>query len=51
MVTKPVEDVVLAMKAIGIDNVGNFPFPTPPNLTQVSGSYELRRCLVSSSSL
>ena len=41
MVTKPVEDVVLAMKAMGIDNVGNFPFPTPPNLTQLKSALKL----------
>jgi ATP-dependent RNA helicase DHX37/DHR1 len=26
----PVESVVLLMKTLGIDRVGNFPFPTPP---------------------
>ena len=28
---KPVEDLVLQMKDIGIDRIHNFPFPTPPD--------------------
>ena len=26
----PIEGVVLSMKSMNIDNVTNFPFPTPP---------------------
>lgn len=28
---RPVEDLVLQMKALGIERVTNFPFPTPPS--------------------
>ena len=28
---RPVEDLLLTMKAMGIDRVANFPFPTPPS--------------------
>ena len=28
---RPVEDLVLQMKAMNIDKVSNFPFPTPPS--------------------
>ena len=27
---RPVDDLVLQMKALNIDRVANFPFPTPP---------------------
>ena len=27
---RPVDDLVLQMKALGIEHVANFPFPTPP---------------------
>lgn len=30
--TKPIEDLLLQMKAIGIDNVANFPFPSSPHI-------------------
>lgn len=32
---KPVEDLVLQMKCMGIDKVVNFPFPSPPDTTQL----------------
>lgn len=32
---KPVEDLVLQMKCMGIDKVINFPFPSPPDATQL----------------
>ncbi|GMH94515.1 hypothetical protein TrST_g10959 [Triparma strigata] len=41
MVTKPVEDVVLAMKSMGIDHVTDFPFPTPPNLSQLTAALRM----------
>ena len=31
MIARPIEDVVLAMKSMGIGNVAGFPFPTPPD--------------------
>ncbi|TRY72330.1 hypothetical protein TCAL_11453 [Tigriopus californicus] len=32
---RPVDDLVLQMKAMGIMNVINFPFPTPPEMSQL----------------
>lgn len=32
---KPVEDLMLQMKCMGIDKVVNFPFPSPPDQTQL----------------
>ena len=32
---KPVEDLILQMKDLGIDRIINFPFPTPPDETAV----------------
>lgn len=32
---KPVEDLMLQMKHMGIDKVVNFPFPSPPDLVQL----------------
>ncbi len=32
---RPVDDLMLQMKAMRIDNVRNFPFPTPPDATQL----------------
>ena len=29
---RPVDDLVLQMKALGIEHVANFPFPTPPSM-------------------
>ncbi|CAD5118331.1 DgyrCDS7044 [Dimorphilus gyrociliatus] len=31
IIVKPAEDLYLQMKSMGIDNVMNFPFPTPPS--------------------
>ena len=31
IVRKPVEDLILQMKDLGIDRIVNFPFPTPPD--------------------
>ncbi|KAI7989852.1 ATP-dependent RNA helicase DEAH13 [Camellia lanceoleosa] len=38
----PVDGVLLLMKSMGIDNVSNFPFPTPPEVTAL---FEAERCL------
>lgn len=32
ILAKPIDDLMLQMKAIGIDNVANFPFPSPPKI-------------------
>lgn len=37
----PVESVVLSMKSIGIDNIVNFPFPTPPDRVMLSAAESL----------
>ncbi len=41
VLTRPLEDVVLAMKAMGISNVGNFPFPTSPDASQLNAAVKL----------
>ncbi len=41
VLTRPLEDVVLAMKAMGISNVGNFPFPTSPDSSQLNAAVAL----------
>lgn len=35
---RPVDDMMLFMKSIGIDKVQNFPFPTHPGETQLVGA-------------
>ena len=35
IVRKPVEDLILQMKDLGIDRIINFPYPTPPDETSV----------------
>ena len=37
---KPVEDVLLQMKAMHVDRVVNFPFPTPPDPEQLRAAEE-----------
>ncbi|EPS41222.1 hypothetical protein H072_4900 [Dactylellina haptotyla CBS 200.50] len=37
----PIEGVVLQMKAMGIDTVVNFPFPTPPNRDEIRKAEKL----------
>lgn len=40
---KPVEDLVLQMKCMGIDKVVNFPFPSPPDTVQLKvAEYKLK---------
>ena len=41
VLTRPLEDVVLAMKAMNISHVASFPFPTPPDRSQVDASVKL----------
>ena len=38
---KPVEDLILQMKDLGIDRIINFPFPTPPDETALKVSENL----------
>ena len=41
VLARPLEDVVLAMKAMKIDNIVGFPFPTPPNHEHVDAALAL----------
>ena len=41
IVRRPVEDLVLQMKAMCIDKVVNFPFPTPPNAESLKAAEDL----------
>ena len=41
ILTRPLEDVVLAMKTMNVANVENFPFPTPPKKNQISSAVRL----------
>jgi ATP-dependent RNA helicase DHX37/DHR1 len=41
VLTRPLEDVVLAMKAMNITNVTDFPFPTPLHAGQLQPALEL----------
>jgi ATP-dependent RNA helicase DHX37/DHR1 len=41
VLTRPLEDVVLSMKAMNISNVAGFPFPTPPENSQVEAAVKL----------
>jgi len=41
VLTRPLEDIVLAMKAMNISNVLNFPFPTPPDNSQINAAVKL----------
>jgi ATP-dependent RNA helicase DHX37/DHR1 len=38
---RPLEDVVLAMKAMNVSNVANFPFPTAPDQGQLDAAVKL----------
>lgn len=42
---KPIEDLVLQMKCMGIDRVPNFPFPSPPDRVQLEVAEERLRLL------
>lgn len=41
VLSRPLEDVVLAMKSMNISNIGNFPFPTPPDKSQLDAAIKL----------
>lgn len=41
VLTRPLEDVVLAMKTMHVSNVANFPFPTPPQKSQIISAVRL----------
>ena len=41
VLTRPLEDVVLAMKAMNVSNVASFPFPTPPEQSQINAAVQL----------
>uniref|UniRef100_A0A6U0U7B8 RNA helicase n=1 Tax=Eucampia antarctica TaxID=49252 RepID=A0A6U0U7B8_9STRA len=41
VLTRPLEDVVLAMKAMNIFNIAEFPFPTPPDSSQLNAAIKL----------
>lgn len=41
VLTRPLEDVVLAMKTMNVSSVENFPFPTPPQKNQISSAVRL----------
>lgn len=41
VLTRPLEDVVLAMKAMRISNVADFPFPTAPDKRQLDAAVKL----------
>jgi ATP-dependent RNA helicase DHX37/DHR1 len=41
VLTRPLEDVILAMKAMKISSVSKFPFPTPPAENQVKAAVKL----------
>lgn len=38
MIFRPIDDLVLQMKAMDIEKVVHFPFPTPPDLQQLHGA-------------
>lgn len=42
----PLDGVILQMKAVGIQNILNFPFPTQPDLEQLKSSYEVFICFI-----
>mmetsp|Transcript_35799 Transcript_35799/g.52484 ORF Transcript_35799/g.52484 Transcript_35799/m.52484 type:complete len:1193 (-) Transcript_35799:369-3947(-) len=41
VLTRPLEDVVLAMKAMNVNDVASFPFPTAPNQGQINAAIQL----------
>jgi ATP-dependent RNA helicase DHX37/DHR1 len=41
VLTRPLEDVVLAMKTMNVSSVENFPFPTPPQRSQIAAAVSL----------
>lgn len=41
VLTRPLEDIVLAMKAMHVSNVTSFPFPTAPQQSQINAAVRL----------
>ena len=41
VLTRPLEDIVLAMKTMNVSNVTQFPFPTPPEQSQINAAVRL----------
>ena len=41
VLSRPLEDVVLSMKAMNILNIHDFPFPTPPDRSQIDAAIRL----------
>ncbi|OEU09473.1 P-loop containing nucleoside triphosphate hydrolase protein, partial [Fragilariopsis cylindrus CCMP1102] len=41
VLTRPLEDIVLAMKSMNISSVSSFPFPTPPDKSQIEAAVKL----------
>lgn len=41
VLTRPLEDIVLAMKAMHVSNVTSFPFPTAPEQSQINAAVRL----------
>ncbi|KAL3823873.1 hypothetical protein ACHAXA_005455 [Cyclostephanos tholiformis] len=41
VLTRPLEDIVLAMKAMHVSNVTSFPFPTSPEQSQINAAVRL----------
>ncbi|EGF82706.1 hypothetical protein BATDEDRAFT_15818, partial [Batrachochytrium dendrobatidis JAM81] len=41
----PIEDVVMQMKAMGINQISNFPFPSPPNCDNLNSAERLLKYL------
>jgi len=41
VLSRPLEDVVLSMKALGVSNIADFPFPTPPDKEQIQAALKL----------
>jgi ATP-dependent RNA helicase DHX37/DHR1 len=41
VLTRPLEDIVLAMKAMNISSVSKFPFPTPPDSKSIDAAMKL----------
>jgi ATP-dependent RNA helicase DHX37/DHR1 len=48
VLSRPLEGVILLMKSMGIDNVVNFPFPTPPLDNNLLHAEKVSICLLSS---
>ena len=42
---RPIEDLVLQMKSIGVDHVENFPFPTPPDAKSITTALKVLKQL------